>query len=301
MACYAPITAWRSQERSENGKRAIVFNKREGYADMQVTLPCGGCVGCRKEKARQWTVRCMHEASLHLSNCFITLTYSDQNLPDNGSLEKRDFQLFMKRLRKQFPGTRIRFFGCGEYGDAAGRPHYHTLLFGHDFSDKYISADRDAYTAWRSPTLEALWPLGLSEIGSFSPSSAAYIARYCIKKVSTDMSDHHYTRVNTSTGEMITVEPEFLLMSRRPGIARGWVDRFGYETYLHDAVVMNGFSSKPPRYYDSVMDSKDPDLMKRIRREREKDFNPEEQTWKRLEAREQCAIAKVNLSPGGQL
>ena len=131
MPCYTPLKGWRSQERTESGKRAITFRLREGYADMPVDVPCGQCIGCRLERSRQWAVRCMHEASLYENNCFITLTYNEDHIPSDGSLKKDHFQKFMKRLRKKF-GAGIRFFHCGEYGAELSRPHYHAILFNFD-------------------------------------------------------------------------------------------------------------------------------------------------------------------------
>ena len=121
MACFHPLRAWRT----EDGK--IVFKE---YADTVATLqlPCGRCVGCRLEHSRQWSVRIMHEASMHAPSSFVTLTYEESKLPAGGALVYEDFQLFMKRVRKKFGPT--RFFMCGEYGDENRRPHFHAGLFG---------------------------------------------------------------------------------------------------------------------------------------------------------------------------
>ena len=137
MPCYRPIKGYRSRRlNAETGKRPVVFNPRDGFYDQPVDLPCGQCIGCRLERSRQWAIRCVHEASLHERNCFITLTYRDECLPTNGSLDLDAFQKFMKRLRRRF-GEGVRFFHCGEYGENFGRPHYHAILFNLDFSDKY--------------------------------------------------------------------------------------------------------------------------------------------------------------------
>ena len=130
MACYHPMTAYRSRAGRDpkTGKWPVVFNITQGYADMEVSVACGQCIGCRLERSRQWAIRCVHEASLHPINCFITLTYSPEHehrlyvpYPDletgevignQLSLRKDDFVLFMKRLRKKF-GEGIRFFHCG--------------------------------------------------------------------------------------------------------------------------------------------------------------------------------------------
>ena len=239
MACYSPLRAFRSRERVD-GKRALVFNPTHGYADMKVMLPCGQCIGCRLEKSRQWAMRCVHEASLHGENCFITLTYSDEYLPPLGSLDREAFPLFMKRLRKRFQPQRIRFYSSGEYGEKTQRPHYHALLFGFDFPDKIFLRKRGEYDCWNSPILEKLWPFGLSEIGSVTFASAQYCAGYMMKKVTGDLAEAHYARVNPHTGEIGYLEREYATMSRRPGVGRAWIDKFKEEVYRHDNVIISG-------------------------------------------------------------
>ena len=93
--------AYRGRTRSQNGKFPIVFTPKDGYYDMPIQVPCGQCAGRRLDQSKQWALRCVHEAQVHDENCFITLTYNNENLPKDGSLNKRDFQLFMKRLIKE--------------------------------------------------------------------------------------------------------------------------------------------------------------------------------------------------------
>lgn len=257
MPCYSPLVAWRGGS-LKSGKREILFKRPK--ADLaslfQLKLPCGQCIGCRLERSRQWAMRCVHEASLYSDNCFLTLTYADDYLPSGGSLVKRHFQLFMKRLRKfaRVPG--IRFFHCGEYGDKFGRPHYHAIIFNFDFSDKYLfkSTDRGD-KLWRSDSLESLWTFGQSMIGSVSFESAAYVARYVMKKVTGDRADAHY--VVPSTGELRL--PEYITMSRRPGIGRGWYDKFKFDIFPRDYAIMRGKKMGVPKFYGSVYEREDPE------------------------------------------
>lgn len=109
MPCYRPVKAFYG-ERLASGKRAIVFSSGQAQSCLPLKLPCGACVGCRLERARQWAMRCMDEASLHKENSFITLTFNDANLPMNRSLDVGIFQKFMKRLRKEVAPLRLRFF-----------------------------------------------------------------------------------------------------------------------------------------------------------------------------------------------
>lgn len=254
-------------------------------------VPCGRCIGCRLERSRQWAVRMMHEASLHEDNCFLTLTYDEEHLPYDGSLDKRAFPLFMGRLRKS--GRKARYFHCGEYGEENGRPHYHACLFGCNFGDRYAWASRNGNEAWRSPTLERLWPYGHCEIGSLTFESAAYVARYVTKKVTGERAAEHYTRVDPDTGEFFEIEPEFATMSRRPGLGRGWIEKFHSEVYPSDEVISRGYACKPPRYYDTYIEGLDPDVAAAVRAERRRNRQFEDETAERLHVREVCVEAKL--------
>src|SRR6266571_4497618 len=132
--------------------------------DVVQVLPCGQCRGCRASYSREWAMRCMHEASMHADNCFLTLTYSDEYLPRNNSLDKSAFPLFMKRLRKAIAPQRVRYFHVGEYGERSGRPHYNALLFGYDPPDKVLFSVRAGFPVFTSDGLRAAWPYGLHEV-----------------------------------------------------------------------------------------------------------------------------------------
>lgn len=270
MACYHPLTGYRARTPNPSGKYSLVFNRNEGYIDQEITVPCGGCIGCRLEYSRQWAVRCLHEASLYENNVFLTLTYNDENLPtetDDGipapktsTLRKSDFQKFMKRLRKRYGNTNggpIRYFHCGEYGEKKSRPHYHALIFNFDFSDKYLwrLSPCKSYQIFRSKELEKLWPYGFCEIGSVTYQSAAYVARYVIKKHKGKDSFKHYSDYDESTGQVLFERiPEYVTMSRRPGIGKGWLEKYENDVYPHDSVVIDGSEWKPPRYYDNQLE-----------------------------------------------
>jgi len=199
-------------------------------------------------------MRCSHEASLYDDNCFITLTYSDNCLPAGGTLVPRDFQLFMHRLRKFAVKTRgrsLRFYACGEYGEQFDRPHYHALLLDFDFKDKtFWRKSPSGHSLYRSVELEALWPFGTCEVGAVSFESAAYVARYTVKKVTGDRAGEHYHRYD-SDGRSFSVHPEFGRMSRRPGIGAPWLDRYSTDVYDFDYVIVRGVKVKPPKFYDN--------------------------------------------------
>lgn len=305
MPCYHPLQAYQSASGD------VVFyesNRHDIVRSLQ--LPCGQCVGCRLERSRQWAIRCVHEASLYKRNCFITLTYSDEHLPDDRSLHYRDFQLFMKRLRKKFKGFQadkdgkfpIRFYMAGEYGENFGRPHFHACIFNFDFQDKVLWKRTSAGSrVFRSRDLEELWPYGFSSVGDVTFESAAYVARYIMKKVNGDAAELHYEYTHPMTGEIISLTPEFNRMSLKPGIGSAWLDKYEKDVYPHDYVVINGKKVKPPKYYDKKFAKTYPvefDLIQFDRESRAKE-NPEENWDDRLKVREQVAAARVSLFKRG--
>jgi len=225
----------------------------------------------------------MHEASLHVHNSFITLTYAPEYLPKDGSLVKKDFQDFMKRLRfhsedvgsslKQHlltAGEKVRFFMCGEYGDRLGRPHYHACLFGLDFGDLRYLKTVNGFKYYTSKTLEALWEgKGHCVVGRVTFESAAYVARYCTKKVTGEAAADHYNVVDYSTGEILLERiPEYTTMSRRPGIAREWLNKFSSDVYPSDECVVRGVAQRPPKYYDRMFEISCPETMEAIKDKR---------------------------------
>lgn len=246
MPCFRP---WRKHR--QNKLTGEVWTDLPG-----LTLPCGQCIGCRLDRSRDWATRITHEAQMHDVNSFITLTYDDQHLPPRFSVEKREMQLFMKRLRMLIEPVRIRYYLCGEYGGQSNRPHYHAIIFGYDFPDKTLWRKTPAgYLTYRSRLLEQAWDKGLSEIGTVSVESAGYVARYVTKKITGDQADEHYQRVNPVTGEIWRVEPEFALMSSRPGIGRTWYDQYSSDAFPDDFVVINGEKRSVPRYYKKQLEA----------------------------------------------
>lgn len=232
----------------------MVFNAREALEpDVPVNLPCGRCIGCRLERSRQWALRCVHEASMYERNCFITLTFNNENLDPGGSLVKRDFQLFMKKLRKRF-GSGVRYFHCGEYGEKNKRPHHHACLFNFDFDDRELWSVRDGVRLFTSKTLDDIWGKGFCTIGDVTFESAAYVARYVTKKITGPTADSHY--LNSRTGEIR--QSEYVTMSRRPGIGRPWLDKYMGDVYPLDRVVLRGMEMRPPKYYDGVFELANP-------------------------------------------
>ncbi len=303
MPCFKPLKGFRSPS------GALVFSRNQSIG-LEMTVPCGQCIGCRLERSRQWAVRCMHEASLHDDNCYVTLTYDSEHLPLYGSLAIEDFQKFVKRMRKRHV---FRYFHCGEYGETDRRPHYHALLFGLDFADKVPWRMSKGFQLYRSPELETFWTAGICEIGAVSFKSAAYVARYCVKTLqnlkyrSKDRDSYlaalerDYERVDPETGEVVTVDAEYITMSRRPGIGSGWFEEFGAEVFPSDEVIVRGKSCKPPRFYDRLLAAASPTEFASVVEARRRGRRPEDETPARLRVREVCAEARVSLYGGRDL
>lgn len=169
---------------------------------------CGQCMPCRLNRRRIWTHRIMLEAGQYGDNAFVTLTYSDETLPEGGNLVPGDLQLWLKRLRKAFP-NRLRFFGVGEYGDASFRPHYHVALFNYPTCRYGMSTYNRSRSkcCFACDLVASTWAKGNVLLGGLQESSAAYIAGYVTKKM-------------TSAGDarLGGRHPEFSRMSLRPGI-----------------------------------------------------------------------------------
>ncbi len=258
MACTSPLRAWQCADRT------IVWSERSKYDIVRpVELPCGQCIGCRLERSRQWAVRCMHEAQLYEDNCFLTLTYNEEHCP--GQLEYRDWQLFFKRLRKRYVGKTgviddkgqerfpIRFYMCGEYGEENSRPHFHACVFNFQFRDLHLwKKGKAGAEIYRSKELEELWPYGFATVGQVTFESAAYVARYVMKKVTGPAAVARYEKVNEVTGEIGTIRPEFNKMSLKPGIGAGWFRKYRSDVFPHDTVIVNGVQTKVPKYYDTL-------------------------------------------------
>jgi len=305
MVCYSPITYYKILKGS--GEAEYTHNpikgKKSGGQELQ--HPCGQCIGCRLAKSREWSVRCMHEASLYFNNCWLTLTLNEEykNTRSNPySVErgqKSEITRFLKRLRKKY-GSGIRYYYCAEYGETCffcnkherscscetfhpwrGRPHYHICLFNHDFDDKKFFKQINGLKHYTSETLDQLWSdpetklnMGYATISDLTADSAAYTARYSLKKINGLNAKRddpvtgikHYQRLSPD-GEIIDLEPEYTNMSRGSktlgtgGIGKGWLDKYSKEVLDNDAVLFKETRIKPPRFYDNKLTEIVPDLI----------------------------------------
>lgn len=287
MACLKPLQGFRGEMLTSTGKKKLVFpvtasgQRRAAVAGggEVFEIPCGRCVGCRLARSQEWATRCQHEASLWERNVFVTLTYAPECLPVVGgvaTLRPRDFVLFMKRLRRL--KGKVRFLQAGEYG-SLGRPHHHALLFNCDFPDREVLLEKGRrgapHTLYRSRELEGLWPLGYSSLGEVTFESAAYVARYALKKVGCLPGEE----VRRPGGDRVPPSAdggvgagrvgEYMTMSLKPGIGAGWFERFHGDVFPSDEVVVRGGRVlRPPRYYGTLFERMDPEGFARVKAKR---------------------------------
>lgn len=270
MPCGKPLKAFRPA----NGGPVRFTKPITGVPHYELELPCGQCILCRLEHARQWAVRITHEATLHQENCFITLTYRDEELPEHNSLNYAHLQKFWKRLRRDVGP--LRYYAVGEYGDATLRPHYHACIFGHAFLAGRIMLRSKPTLLWTHPLLEEAWGHGNVSIGALTFESAQYTASYVTKKLN---NKRRYVRMDEETGELIPLVQPRAFMSLKPAIGREWLDDYGNHVYDHDHVIINGRRQKPPKYYDRWLEQSAPtkhEQIKEKRKEEAKKISPEE-------------------------
>lgn len=302
MPCYRPLHGYKSKTPTKNGKHTITFNPTRGFVDLPMTVPCGSCIGCRIDRSREWAIRCVHEAQLHPTSCFITLTYDDEHLPPGKTLVKEDLQKFLKRLRKNV--GQFRYFACGEYGDTTHRPHYHAVIFGLDFTSPDPQLNRKKHSTnsrgdiiYTSPVLTKEWGLGHCSIGSFNYATAAYTARYVMKK-QTGKNAHLseiYQRLDEVTGELYQVNPAFACMSLKPGLGSAWYDKFKKDAFPSDFLVHQGKTHPVPRYYTNKLKESDLKTHKAIKNKRleYREKHQSDNTRERLDVREECKASQL--------
>lgn len=309
MVCYHPLKAWpigRTNNNkpqyhitsynidhieidSNNKINNALDNKRSPYAMHVITeykeIPCGHCIGCRLDYSRQWADRCLLEMKQHKESYFITLTYNDSHLHMNdyiiedtgevgqiATLHKRDWQLFMKRLRKDYKGNnKLRFFTAGEYGDQSLRPHIHSIIFGLHLNDlQFYKFNKLGHPMYISPFLDRVWsepaidlmtmkpckkvriPIGFVVVEKATWETCAYVARYVLKKQKGE---------DSSIYKQYNFEPPFSLMSRRPGIGRQVFDEKGISMFDTDCIFVGTPSGSksiyPSRYYKKLFEAYD--------------------------------------------
>lgn len=295
MPCYNPISVL---PRDPAKGRGVTRSRSQSFRGaLSFEIPCGKCAGCRMMRREDWKLRCVHEASMHEVSCFGTLTYADEFYPADGNPSKADFKLFIRRLRDAHPGFVIRYLACGEFGGKLWRAHFHFLLFGYGFPDRQVwSRSPSGALRYKSAELETLWPYGLSEVSDFTPQSAGYTVGYVMKKIGGDDAAEHYVRPHPVTGEIVQLQPEWLVMSRRPGIGAAWFDRFKGDAFPSDFLILDGKRQRVPRYYKlklSKVEQLEVETKRNAASREALAAHPEEATPERMLVREEVFGRKV--------
>lgn len=303
MACFHP------QDMYTDGKGGYSMVERPPYTFRKILFKCGKCVGCLKDRRDEWSMRVMDEARVRgpLNCSFLTLTYDVEHIPMPPHVSKEALRLFIRRLRKAHPELKIKYFGCGEYGDKGGRPHYHLIIFGYNFPDrKFYSKNKSGDRRYKSDELERLWPFGLCEVGDVTHRSAGYCASYLVK------SGGQGPLWNDGTGvDPVRLAPPFQAMSTHPGIGANYFERYGAHDFAFDFHLVEGSKRKIPRYYEKLFrrgvddESREANRAQledlKVARELKSAERAHDNTPARLAVREECAKARRRRWSGGSL
>lgn len=238
---------------------------------------------------------------MHEDNCFVTLTYDDENLPYGQTLVRSDYVKFFKRFRKNTllrTNISIRQYYCGEYGTESKRPHYHAIIFGFRPTDGVLFSEKNGIKLYTSEYLTKTWGMGHCTFGELTFDSAAYCARYITQKITGDLAEKHYQSIDPDTGEVFDRLPEFNGMSRRPGIGLPWLVRYGLDSYSKDQVILRKTAMKPPRAYDIAFERSNPAMWATVRSQRvqdhfQKPINSRAQTYNYFLAQDKNCRAQL--------
>lgn len=316
MPCYHPMLAVPIAISPTTGKVQYSFREKfvegaqlfetvvlNGTSYPVKALPCGKCVGCRLDYAREWAIRCTLEMQDYSSDeCyFLTLTYDDEHvpysvahtetvehvhsygfpssdpvwyesvdLPSNQTLVPDHLTKFLKRLRRSqqyhYGNGNIRFFACGEYGGKTFRPHYHLIVFGLQLappSPSDWSKRMRGYAVWESKYLDDIWHCGHVIVGHCTYETCGYVARYMLKKQK-GVDGLFYSKNN--------IEPPFSRMSLKPGIGMKYYEAHKEEFLKSDEIYLvtekRGIKTKPPRFFDLLLADEYPDLFAEVKNTR---------------------------------
>lgn len=266
MGCPYPVGITRdldsflpdNPDRPRIGGPGVFLHRATNTYRVEMVVPCGKCPTCLSARATQWAVRCYCELLEHSSACFLTLTYDEEHVPQDGLLVKDDLKKFLRRVRDKFP--EVRYFACGEYGDQGGRPHYHAILFGVDFM-----GDKQFYDGenWVSPTLSALWPKGIATTAPANYSTICYTVGYVAKKIG---------------------NPDvFQLMSRQPGLGASYLEKFEADMRATQSIEIEGRQHPIPEYFFKKDEGLDD--IRRYRKTKTKPLSWQERSSKGVNAR----------------
>lgn len=256
MPCLDRVKAFRVE-----GQTSLVFGREPRDATESLLLPCGKCIFCIQNTAQQWAVRSAHEAmtSNGAPSIFATFTYDDDHLPEFGSVSRRDFQLLIKRLRKQ-RGEKIRYDGCAEYGGLSLRAHGHLSIFGYWPSDaKPYGKTGAGLPQYESQELTDLWGLGRVTFSPFSFATAMYVSGYTLKKFAVTQAELSRPVFDPRTGKSGFRESPFGIHCQRPALGLPFMDRYAEDVFGDDKIMLEGKPRGRVIAYDKWLLERDPD------------------------------------------
>jgi hypothetical protein len=201
----------------------VTIANQPGLLPRFLSVPCGKCQECLQRRAEQWIFRIEQQMKVSVSAHFVTLTYSDQNIPITEcihndqplylpTLVRKDFQNFMKRLRKMQPTITIKYYMCGEYGGRTGRPHYHAIILNSDIEKIHAAWRKSEVTGvdGQGIPIRTYTQIGMVNRGEVTPASIAYTVKYMQK--GSWLKSGKYGNLDVDTREK-----EFSLMSKEWG------------------------------------------------------------------------------------
>ncbi len=295
MPCYKPLQGYKDITTG-----GLVFDKKNAVQEMEVA--CGQCLGCRVDYSLMWSIRIIHEASMHEykhGNSWATLTYRDpevcteqqykdgHHIDRQGQLRPSHVSKFVRSLRKGNSDHKIRYFYCGEYGDVNQRPHYHICIFNHSFHDQYLWRDDEGVYTYTSEELQRHWPWGFTTVAPLTLDNAAYTAGYVFKKITGKRATEHYLRCD-SDGVAYWLQPEYVRMStgrgKPSGIGAGFYAKYSSDIFPADTSPIPGYGERQlvPRYYQNILAEQNPKMLDEVKALRQEfitahaaDFTPE--------------------------
>lgn len=216
-----------------------IYLKNRGYRGrvgeyLCYSLPCGKCAECLSRRIEDWITRLKEELKSSTFASFLTLTYNDDNLPDDNLPSKKDVQLFHRYLRRKH--LEFKYFTVSENGERNGRIHYHGIYF---FKANYANL---------YDILHDTWNKGFIYLGQANGKTIRYVTKYILK-------DYAGTNQN------------FYLMSKNLGI--GYIDRM-LEWHRSDVYNRSYYPDGPfkkhlPRYYrDRIFTDYEKSIINRI-------------------------------------
>lgn len=257
-SCVSPLLAFRLEDGS------VVFERQDSRRRVlrELVLPCGRCEPCAGNHAAAWGRRCMHEASLHELNCWLTPTYADGHRPSTLDELQRGLDVFLRRMRKaaRKRGLPLRYFAVLEHGERTHREHWHICVFGYAPDDLEPVGRSEGGVLYRSPLLDRLWGKGGVRVAELTEESARYTASYTAKslrgpRARVQLPDGRVF-FKHSDGRVYPLPEAFMRCSNRPGIGAEWAERWACDLWS-GLIERGGAQRRMPAYYRKLLARRD--------------------------------------------